>query len=483
MKSEILTQQNPFPSNHQEHLLQPIRFNEKKQLEFLSETLGKISFSYEKTFSELLSSLKLNSQDSKIFYRKNIVDKNQILKNFFKDNKSKYGYQGGKIVIQCKQMNPSYAQKPNDSCVKDKMWPGPRSKSLHRSCIVNSNNNCSQNSNLRSSMFQISHQGTKDLTTQGKNFTKDFVSQKQNESLKSPSASAPAPAPAPAPADQNLKSFSFIVEEMTNHCCTSTIGLRNFSLNCFVNSSLQILIHLKDFIYKFSMEYLSIEENLPGKFKEMKISPNFFKLCYYISRNEINNTYKYFSRLLFELKEIFPDIEQNKQNDTQRFLRCLLNVLHKELCMELDQSQSKFNEDPSLQSFKDYYFSICSEQKISLVSELFYTYVETKYFCGHTELNSYDQMLIVPLFCNEFVNVKKLSFQRLVDKNFSQKEQENIGICKRCRTTKMMTQFVILPKFLFFSIQRSIGNNKKINFDLLIEEELYLSSKTSNFFF
>ena len=167
---------------------------------------------------------------------------------------------------------------------------------------------------------------------------------------------------------------------LTKIICTKIFGLENLGNTCFLNSSLQILIHSPIFLSKFLEDILKFKPN------NDTIAYEFFNFIMNIAYTE----QKLFSpkKLISRFTKKCDMFSLGQQSDSQRFYRNFLTILEKELgqnntCIknsflgEFNFSMEnrcsnplcgKFDSNSSLQPFYDIFLSI--PEKESTIEDL-----------------------------------------------------------------------------------------------------------------
>ena len=182
-----------------------------------------------------------------------------------------------------------------------------------------------------------------------------------------------------------------------NKILTSKIGLTNLGLTCYMNSSLQIMMHTDIFIEKIIQFKNPFIDNLTNKFIDLVDD---------IISIEFNNKNEYilesFSPVQFRKK--FIDLHSNfssGQQDSIEFIRIFLDDISRETNKSFsDYKELNLDEDSKDElSMKNnnYYKS----RENSIITDIYYTQMINifTYKCGN-EIYSFKKILDIPLSIN-----------------------------------------------------------------------------------
>ena len=250
----------------------------------------------------------------------------------------------------------------------------------------------------------------------------------------------------------------------------SRVGLQNIGNTCFMNTSLQILIHSEDFIKRLLKKY----PNFP---KKSRITQNFFHLCESIasSQNLSSITPSDFKYQFGSSHSLFRGYGQN---DTQEFFRILLEDMNKELnevahkapYKELDTSKSKQECDKE-------YDKLIRSRESSIVMDSFYGQIINIFTCKCGKISySFEKILDLPLLLNK--RSMYLSIEQLLDDYFQEEEIYFEAKCEECKKKRYHTKKVKFsqpPNILILSLQRINWKTKRKN-DCMVDfsEQLYI---------
>ena len=272
---------------------------------------------------------------------------------------------------------------------------------------------------------------------------------------------------------------------LLNSIITSKIGLNNLGNTCYMNTSLQCLIHSEDFIERLlsNTSYLRSNAIITQKFinlcKEMgsatkSISPYEFK-------NNFGSKHRIFSGY--------------GQNDTQEFCRVLLEDMNKELnCVHRKQPYIEFKTKGKSKIQCDIEFDeLFRKRESSIVMDSFYGQIINIFTCQCNYKDySFQKVLDLPLLLNnKYSNYSNPSLNELLDEYFSIEEIEFEVKCENCkkrRTHTKETKITHPPNILILSLQRfnekskrkntcSVYFSEELNLKKYIDKECYEENK------
>jgi len=246
---------------------------------------------------------------------------------------------------------------------------------------------------------------------------------------------------------------------------SSLTGLMNLGNTCYINTSLQNLIHCTPFIARF----LEVSNNiLQKKTHPTPISEAFYELLLQIYDNNNNNQEDYINPGGFVEKftSLHNQFYGNQEHDTQEFCRFLLQDFNCELNQVLNPSiyrkEMAYDRDKR-KMFKNYKDD-CHTKENSIITDIFIGYFSFEYNCecGFKEF-SFSQFLDLPVQMNSGINGFDL-FQMLQN-NFYRKSYvdmgENCRFCKRTSKKEEIMRVAYLPQVLIISLQRINKNGMK----------------------
>ena len=259
-------------------------------------------------------------------------------------------------------------------------------------------------------------------------------------------------------------------EKLIVSLSNSKTGLENLGNTCYMNTSLQCLLHCEPFISRFLYER---EKYFGSKsLRPTPISKAFYEMCESISTKN-GRSASAFSPLDFKRKFSLKhhNFAGYHQHDTQEFLRLLLEDIAEELnkvinitkYVELDTTSSnktKMNQD---------YDALFKSRENSIVIDTFYGQLVNRFKCVECsfETYSFEKLLDIPLLLEresysgcELSGLLKNYFK--IDK-FLWDTPCNNKRCMKKSIHEKSTQLSILPEVLVLSLQRYNTRNKTKN--------------------
>ena len=249
-------------------------------------------------------------------------------------------------------------------------------------------------------------------------------------------------------------------EKILNSIITSKVGLNNLGNTCYMNTSLQCLIHSEDFIRR-----------LLNNSSEIRISTlitqKFFNLCKDMSS---------FSKSIspYEFKNNFGSKHRifngYGQNDTQEFCRVLLEDMNKELNrVHRKQAYIEFKTKNKSKIQCDIeYDQLFRKRESSIVIDSFYGQIINIFICECNYKDySFQKVLDLPLLLNnKYSNYSNVSLNELLDEYFADEEIKFEEKCEKCRRRTIHikeTKIAHPPNILILSLQRFNEKHKRKN--------------------
>ena len=192
------------------------------------------------------------------------------------------------------------------------------------------------------------------------------------------------------------------------------IGIENISNSCFINSSIQVLIHIPLFIDKF------IESLKRLEFSINSISYNLYLICQDMI-NENKNQALNISKFLYIFGLKHNNFNGFFQNDSLEFLRLLLADINDELNenknnyvyeeFDYEKKLSKIEKEKEFHTF-------FNQREKSIITELFYSQLITTITCPCGYISyTFMKILDIPLLLNS--NNISTDINELLDNYFS----------------------------------------------------------------
>ena len=275
--------------------------------------------------------------------------------------------------------------------------------------------------------------------------------------------------------NENTKSDSQSTKELTEEeiISNSKYGFKNLGNTCYINSSLQILFHIPEFV-----------ELIKGC---SDFDDNIIESIYSIFQEIINlkktNTNKYsinpkkFLKLFLE--NHYSDYYNNyNQLDSEMFLEDLLWDINEELLQltPIELNLPKPNTKKEEEYFE--YLKELQEEIYFKMKDLFYvTFIHEKK-CEKCQYVTYyfDDSPGLKLNFENINYYKKIDLMTLICENFKDPIKIKSSIdCENCRQSKNIietTRIAKLPKILILSLQKTNKNNtRKYLWDVKYDEE------------
>ena len=247
-------------------------------------------------------------------------------------------------------------------------------------------------------------------------------------------------------------------DQITNQITTSKIGLQNLGNTCYMNTTLQILIHTVNFINRFYQEQNRIETRTPISKKLYEFILQFIKTSYAISPKEFKTTFSHRHR----------QFSGNDQYDTQEFCRILLEDINSELnkvkgsvrYKELDtKNKSKIQCDNE-------YNELFKSRENSIIVDTFYGQIINIFTCKcDYETFSFQKILDLPLLIPKNSN-NTIELVDLIDLYFEGEDIKFETKCEKCNKKTIHRKEIFFsrpPEILILSLQRLNNRTKRKN--------------------
>ena len=260
----------------------------------------------------------------------------------------------------------------------------------------------------------------------------------------------------------------------------SFIGIINLGASCYINSSIQVMLHCKDLIESLSKKEVYI------KTLKSSISYMFIKICYYIINAQKNkNHYIDISFFVNNFSTKHSNFTGLIQNDCIEFLR----TLFEDISLELNESKKIYiykmlNNEDSLSKKLSYmeYLKLANDKEKSIITETFYPIFITIYQCEcKKELYRFQNMFDIPLLLPD--DRDSTNLKQLLDDYFKVDYIDFEYKCQKCNNIlphRKILKLCKIPNILVFSFQRfdiqnNIKNNIKVSFPEILNVNDYIN--------
>ena len=274
---------------------------------------------------------------------------------------------------------------------------------------------------------------------------------------------------------------------------TFVVGLNNVGATCYMNATLQCLIHVEKLTkYLLRPEKMQI---IQGNKNKYKLTDAYLGVLInsWLNVNINNYSPNYFKQVISDMNPLFQGVQANDSKDLIIFL---MENMHNELNIPLNNPNlqqnniviNQYDYKQSLESFTKYFI----DNFRSVISNLFYGLFDSIMKCKNCEAESHNiqcyNILIFPL---EEVRIFKQRPQNIVsiEECFQYYEKRdtmtgaNQIYCNKCRQNSdsiNYSKLITCPNILVINLNRGKGLqfDIKIDFEEILDVENFL--KKSN---
>ena len=277
--------------------------------------------------------------------------------------------------------------------------------------------------------------------------------------------------------DGDIPDFQLLFNDLESDELFPYVGLRNVGLTCYMNSTLQCLLHIPELNNFFLKVYANQIDNFDtiNKAAETggKLSKGYLDLLMsVITENRETRSSKAVTPNCFHniIGNLNPQFRTYDANDSKDLLLFLIQSMHEELNY---YGNKKLNVVPPCdqtiaQKALDFFLEVNNELNLSIFSYLFYGIFksETECLVCHQKFYNfqYFQILSFPLY--EFKSKKHFNLYQGF-KNFIKTEHmrgDNQCFCQKCQKltdSDVRTKIYYTPPYLIINLD--YGKNKKYN--------------------
>ena len=280
--------------------------------------------------------------------------------------------------------------------------------------------------------------------------------------------------------NNDIQEFKLMIEGK-NSSSFPFVGLKNVGLTCYMNSTLQCLLHIPELTDFFLNIYSKQREN----FKKInhsteskgKLSEKYSELVFNVMRNSTTK-YEYScgaippSDIHHAIGVLNPQFRAFDANDSKDLLLFLFQTMHEELNYLGDKKLKVVPkcDQTNAQNAFDFFMKVNSELNLSIFSYLFYGIFKSETKCDVCKVSYYNfqyfQILSFPLY--NYGSANKSSFNIYQGfKDYVKKSKmggDNQCFCQGCKKltdSYVSSKIYYTPPYLIINLD--YGKNKKYN--------------------
>lgn len=243
---------------------------------------------------------------------------------------------------------------------------------------------------------------------------------------------------------------------------------------CYMNSSIQCLFYLNDFI------------NGIINYKGGNLTNATINLIYDITNKKNKEYLLSVSEIKKAMGEKIEIYKENNQEDANEFISNYLELLHKEISNKniSREIMISIKSEEDKESFLKYYNKFFIRKGNSFILDLFYGILHTKKYCNCKTLSktfSSFNLLELPIYASLLKDYKNnIQLEEILNIYISSNKISN-ELCEHCKGQIFsLTTFYVLPKYLIIYFGRKNGDNfieNKIDFPKEIDLKKYLNQE------
>ncbi|KAL4442898.1 hypothetical protein ABPG74_010787 [Tetrahymena malaccensis] len=251
-------------------------------------------------------------------------------------------------------------------------------------------------------------------------------------------------------------------------------GLSNIGNTCYMNSALQCVFNIPGFLDYFTSGKYKKEINQANK----GIANEFAELALAIEENTSKNNFQRPSGLKFAIQKVNQQFLGSGQQDSQEFLRTLLDGLHNDL--NRVQGKKPYRELEAniklkpINKIGEEWYQYYLDRDNSIVTDYFTGQLMSKVICQvcQSESIAFDNFMDLSLSFMAFRILNSYDLDRLINAFLKEESLDDTYYCKNCKKhTKSKRKFFIwqLPEILVIHLKRfHFGSTRreKINYNV-----------------